>query len=167
VTVRHDQSDATGRRRASLLRSRCGHEGLAADQVARCPTSHCRRHVKTDPGVAWQVRPIDAYAAARAALTATRTTVPKAGDRIVEAIRALRAARRGAVKARTQTTNQLKSLLVTAPPEVRERLQGLKTSALPDRCPAQRCASHRQYLLERTTRQSPPAEHRPSTGGIG
>jgi hypothetical protein len=34
--------------------------------------------------------------------------------------------RRGAVKARTQTTNQLKSLLVTAPPEVRERLQDLK-----------------------------------------
>ena len=60
--------------------------------------------------------PIDAYAAARTALGASRMTVPKTGDGIVEAIRALRVARRGAVKARTQTTNALKSLLVTAPP---------------------------------------------------
>jgi len=40
----------------------------------------------------------------------------------------------GAVKARTQTTNQLKSLLVTAPLEVRERLQDLKTPALVQAC---------------------------------
>ncbi|MGH3605069.1 MAG: IS110 family transposase [Pseudonocardiaceae bacterium] len=78
--------------------------------------------------------PIDAYAATRAALTASRTSVPKTGDGIVEAIRALRVTRRGAVKARTQTTNQLKSLLVTAPPEVRERLQDLKTPALVQAC---------------------------------
>ncbi|MGH3618812.1 MAG: IS110 family transposase [Pseudonocardiaceae bacterium] len=78
--------------------------------------------------------PIDAYAATRAALTASRTSVPKTGDGIVEAIRALRVTRRGAVKARTQTTNQLKSLLVTAPPEVRERLQNLKTPALVQAC---------------------------------
>jgi hypothetical protein len=43
-------------------------------------------------------------------------------------------ARRGAVKARTQTTNQLKSLLVTAPPEVRERVQDLKTPVLVQAC---------------------------------
>ncbi len=78
--------------------------------------------------------PIDAYAAARAALTGTRAVVPKSGDGIVEAIRALRVARRGAVKARTQTTNQLKSLLVTAPPEVREHLQDLKTPVLVQAC---------------------------------
>jgi transposase len=78
--------------------------------------------------------PIDAYAAARTALSASRTTVPKTGDGIVEAIRALRVARRGAVKARTQTTNQLKSLLVTAPPQVRERLADLKTPALVQAC---------------------------------
>jgi transposase len=67
-------------------------------------------------------------------VTATRTAVPKAGDGIVEAIRALRVARRGAVKARTQTTNQLKSLLVTAPSEVRKRLQDLKTPVLVAAC---------------------------------
>ena len=78
--------------------------------------------------------PLDAYAAARAALAGVRVVVPKAGTGIVEAIRVLRITRRGAVKARTQTTNQLRSLLVTAPPEVRERFTGLKTPALVRAC---------------------------------
>lgn len=52
--------------------------------------------------------PIDAYFAAHNALAGTRTIIPKAGDRIVEAIRALRVTRRSAVKARTQRINQLK-----------------------------------------------------------
>jgi transposase len=78
--------------------------------------------------------PIDAYAAARAAVTGTHTAVLKGGDGVVEAIRALRVARRGAVQARTQATNPLKSLLVTAPPEVRERLACLKTPALVQAC---------------------------------
>jgi transposase len=67
--------------------------------------------------------PIDAYAAARAALSGAHVVVPKARDGIVEAIRMLRITRRSAVKARTQSTNQLKSLLVTAPPGLRERLR--------------------------------------------
>ncbi len=69
--------------------------------------------------------PIDAYGAARAALTATRSTVPKTDDGIVEAIRAPGS---GPVVARSrppQTTNAL-----TAPPEVRERMQDLKTQPL-------------------------------------
>jgi hypothetical protein len=55
-------------------------------------------------------------------LTGTHAVIPKFGDGIVKAIRVLRVVRRGAVKARRQTTNQLKSLLITAPPEVRGRL---------------------------------------------
>jgi transposase len=78
--------------------------------------------------------PIDAYAAARAALSGAHVVVPKTGDGIVEAIRVLRVTRRGAVKARTQTTNQLKSLLVTAPPKVRERLRNLSTPVLVKAC---------------------------------
>jgi transposase len=78
--------------------------------------------------------PIDAYAAARTALTGSRTTVPKAGDGIVEAIRTLRVTRRGAVKARTATINQLKALLVTAPAEIREPLAGLTTAVLIPAC---------------------------------
>ncbi|MGI8816954.1 MAG: IS110 family transposase [Pseudonocardia sp.] len=82
--------------------------GVAVLEIDRPDRRARRGQGKSDP--------LDAYAAARAALSGTRTVLPKSGDGIVEAIRALRVARRGAVKARTQTINQLKSLLVTAPP---------------------------------------------------
>jgi transposase len=48
----------------------------------------------------------------------------------VEMIRALRAARRSAMKARTQAANQLQGLRVTAPEELRRRLRGLSTKEL-------------------------------------
>jgi transposase len=55
--------------------------------------------------------------------------VPKAADGPVEAIRALRVARSGAVKARTQTINALRGLLVTAPAGLREQLRGHASAA--------------------------------------
>jgi len=110
---------------AGLARYLC-QAGVSVVEVDRPDRRARRAHGKSDP--------IDAYAAARAALSATCTTVPKTGEGIVEAIRVLRVTRRSAVKARTQTTNQLKSLLVTAPSEVRERLAGLKTLALVQAC---------------------------------
>jgi len=78
--------------------------------------------------------PLDAYSAARAALAGTATGTPKARDGRIEAIRALRVARASAVKARSQTTNQLKALLVTAPGELREQLRALSTTALVSTC---------------------------------
>ena len=45
--------------------------------------------------------------------------VPKLRKGRVEAIRALRVARSSAVKARSQATNQVKSLIVTGPPQLR------------------------------------------------
>lgn len=45
-------------------------------------------------------------------------------------IRTLRVARSSAVKARTQTANQLKNLLVTTPEELGQRLHGLSTRKL-------------------------------------
>jgi transposase len=56
--------------------------------------------------------------------------VPKSGDGEVEMIRALRAARRSAMKARTQAANQLQGLRVTAPDELFDRLRGLSTKEL-------------------------------------
>ncbi|MFI7639613.1 hypothetical protein [Nonomuraea sp. NPDC049400] len=56
------------------------------------------------------------------AVTVRAAAVPKARDARVEAIRALHAARAGAVKARTATLSQLKAMLVTAPAELREQL---------------------------------------------
>jgi len=81
-----------------------------------------RRKGKSDP--------TDAEAAARAVLSAEAAGSPKAGDDLVEMIRVLRVARQTAIKARTQAINALRSLLVTAPPELRDELRALSTSRL-------------------------------------
>ncbi len=72
----------------------------------------------------------DAERAARAVLAGETSGVPKSGDGCVEMIRALRAARRSAMKARTQAANQLQGLRVTAPEELLNRLRGLSTKEL-------------------------------------
>jgi transposase len=81
-----------------------------------------RRKGKSDP--------TDAEAAARAVLSAEAAGSPKAGDDLVEMIRVLRVARGTALKARTQAINALRSLLVTAPPELRDQLRALSTTRL-------------------------------------
>jgi len=72
----------------------------------------------------------DAEAAARAVLAGEASGVPKSGDGQVEMIRALRAARRSAIKTRTQAANQLQGMRVTAPEQLRRRLRGLSTKEL-------------------------------------
>jgi transposase len=74
--------------------------------------------------------PSDAERAARAVLAGEASGVPKSNDGEVEMIRTLRAARRSAVKARTQAANQLQALRVTAPEGLRNRLRGLSTKEL-------------------------------------
>jgi transposase len=74
--------------------------------------------------------PSDAERAARAVLAGEASGVPKSGDGRVEMIRTLRAARRSAMKARTQAANQIQGLRVTAPEQLRERLRGLSTKEL-------------------------------------
>lgn len=66
--------------------------------------------------------PIDAEAAARAVLSGTATVAPKLADGPIEAIRALRVARLGAVKAKTAAVNTLRSMIVTAPEPLRAQL---------------------------------------------
>jgi transposase len=100
--------------------------GVQVVEVDRPDRKARRAHGKSDP--------LDAYSAARSALAGTATGTPKARDGRVEAIRALRVARSSAVKARSQTTNQLKSLLITAPAELREQLRSLTTTALIATC---------------------------------
>jgi transposase len=74
--------------------------------------------------------PLDAEAAARAVLSGEAAGVPKAGNDLVEMIRVLRVARSSAMKARTQAVNVLRALVVTAPPELRQRLADLSTADL-------------------------------------
>jgi transposase len=82
-----------------------------------------RRHLKKSD-------PSDAERAARAVLAGQASGVPKSGDGRVEMIRTLRAARRSAIKARTQAANQLQGLRLTAPDELLNRLRGLSTKEL-------------------------------------
>ena len=67
-------------------------------------------------------------------LAGTASAPAKRRDGVVEAIRALRAVRSGAIKARTAAINQLKGLLVTAPSSLREDLDQLSVAALVATC---------------------------------
>jgi transposase len=100
--------------------------GLDVVEVDRPDRRARRTHGKSDP--------LDAYAAATAALTGGATTVPKTHDGDVEAIRFLRNARRSAVKARAEAITQLKAMLVTAPEPVRGGLRALSDTALISTC---------------------------------
>ena len=72
---------------------------------------------------------VDAEAAARAAASGEATAVPKSGDGPVECIRMLMVARRSATKARTQAANQIHSVTVGAPEQVKRQLKGLNLEA--------------------------------------
>jgi transposase len=74
--------------------------------------------------------PIDAEAAARAVQAGTASATPKTRSGPVEAIRALRVARRSAVKARSQAAHQLRCLVSTAPDELRDELRRLTLAQL-------------------------------------
>ena len=113
--------EATGCYGAALARHLRAREMLVVE-VMRPNRQTRRRKGKSDP--------TDAEAAARAVLSAEAAGSPKAGDDLVEMIRLLRVARGTAIKARTQAINALRSLLVTAPPELREQLRALSTSRL-------------------------------------
>jgi transposase len=96
--------------------------GVLVREVSRPKRQWRRRYGKSDPR--------DAEAAARAILAGEALGIPQQRDGTVEAIRLLRMARRSAMKARTQTTNQLRAVLDTAPEELREPLRRLKPQAL-------------------------------------
>jgi transposase len=75
--------------------------------------------------------PIDAI---QAALASERTGTPKQRDGRVEALRNLRVARRSAVEQRADTQRQMKTLIVTAPDDLRARLRGLSITNLIATC---------------------------------
>ncbi len=82
--------------------------------------------------------PIDAYAAARAALSGRATGQPKSRDGNVEMIRVLRVARTSAIRARAIALTQLKAVIKTAPEPLRSQLRGLDGATLVTRCRALR-----------------------------
>jgi transposase len=113
--------EGTGSYAAGLARwlAARGHQVV---EVNRPNRQTRRRHGKSDP--------IDAEAAARAALGGQGLVRPKAADGTVEMLRVLRMARRSAIKSRTQTIQQLDSLVVTAPDRLRAKLRRLSLEQL-------------------------------------
>jgi hypothetical protein len=77
---------------------------------------------------------LDAENAARAVLAGRAIATPKAADGQIEMLRQIKIAKDTAVKARTQAIVTLKTLVITAPPELREQLDGLSRVALIERC---------------------------------
>ncbi len=77
---------------------------------------------------------IDAEHAAREVLSGDATSVPKAANGSVEALRLIKVARDTAVKARSQAIIALKSALVTASDELRAALEGLSDFRLITAC---------------------------------
>lgn len=102
---------------------------LTANEVTVVEVDRPDRKARRDNG---KSDPIDAYGAATAVLSGRAGGTPKSRNGIVEAIRALRVVRKSAVKARTQTINQIRTLIVTAPSVVRDRLRGLSARELVD-----------------------------------
>jgi transposase len=105
--------EGTGAYGAELARVLAAH-GVAVLDVDRPDRKTRRMKGKSDP--------IDAYAAATAVASGRATGSPKSRTGTVEAVRALRIARRSAVKARTQAINQIRGLLVAAPAALREQV---------------------------------------------
>ncbi|HEX5996539.1 MAG TPA: IS110 family transposase [Jiangellales bacterium] len=104
---------------------------LAAERVTLVEVDRPDRKTRRVKG---KSDPIDAIAAARAALSGQAAGAPKTRIGPVEAIRALRVARRGAVKARTAALNQLHGVIISAPQELRDELAAQPRSTLVAYC---------------------------------
>lgn len=124
-SVSHAGVEGTGTYGAAIMQLLRA-AGVCVVEVNRPDRARRRRRGKSDP--------TDAEHAARAVLAGDATAVPKAQDGAVEGLRMLLVARRGAVKARTQAGNQLRCLLVTAPPAERQALARGPLAACVARC---------------------------------
>jgi len=101
-------------------------EGVVVVEVDRPNRQKRRKLGKSDP--------IDAEAAARAALSGEANVTPKRRDGTVEQMRVLMIARRSARMQRNQTLNQLRQIVICGPDEIRTRFKdrykaGLVTEA--------------------------------------
>jgi transposase len=125
---------APGRRAWALEGSGCYGAGLARFltaqgecvlEIERPARSGSKARLKSDS--------LDAERAARQLLAGAAAGLPRLGAE-TQALRALLTTREGAVSACTAALNGLRALVVTCPPQLRERLQGLSEAALLNTC---------------------------------
>lgn len=107
--------EGTGSYGAGLAR-KLSAAGIRVVEVS-CPNRQLRRRKgKSDP--------VDAESAARVPLAGEALGTPKSQDGPIEAMRLVRIERRSAIKARTQTANQLHGTIASAPESLRQRFRG-------------------------------------------
>jgi len=112
--------------------------GVRVVEVDRPNRQVRRRRGKSDP--------VDAIAAARAALSGDAAVEAKTRTGRVESIRVLRLARSSARKERTRAVNQMRSIVSTAPEAIREDMRDLPIAALLERAAAFRPAGRTDVL---------------------
>ena len=108
--------EGTGSYGAGLTRD-LHHQGISVVEVDRPNRQKRRRQGKSDT--------LDAVSAARAAQGGDANGSAKTRTGNVEAMRVLRVARSSARRSRTQAINQMRSLISTAPDELRSELRDL------------------------------------------
>ena len=123
--------EGTGSYGAGLTRHLLS-ETVAVVEVDRPNRQKRRLRGKSDP--------LDAVAAARAALSGEAQGEAKTRDGNVESIRVLRLVKLSARKDRTRALNQMHSVISTAPEELRAELRGLTNFRLVERAVAYRPA---------------------------
>lgn len=96
--------------------------GHTVIEVNRPDRTQRRQTGKSDPA--------DAYAAAHAVRTGRATTPPKLNHGPIEQLRLLKTLRDSAVKTRTATINQIRSIIRTAPADLADQLHGLTQQRL-------------------------------------
>jgi transposase len=111
--------------------------GVSSMEVNHPNRARCRRLGRSDA--------TDAENAARAVLAGEAEAVAKVQGDIGEALRALLVAHRNAIKARTQSANQFRALLVTVAPGEWERL-GRGTPSFSVACRARLVATDMDFL---------------------
>ncbi len=120
-TVERVGVEGTGTYGAGLARHLAA-SGITVIEVDRPNRQERRRNGKSDE--------LDAIEAARAVLSGRARGHAKGGNGNVEALRALLVAKRSARSVRIRTSGQLRHLVITAPDDLRMRLQGGTTKAL-------------------------------------
>jgi transposase len=144
-TVRRAGVEGTGSYGASLTRYLLAH-GVDVFDVTWMDRADRRRRDKSDP--------LDAQNAARAVLSGRACARAKSGDGPVQIARMYKLTKASAVKARTQAINQLKAVLVTADPALREELAELGNAELFRTCARFTDASSRWVVGEESVLQA-------------
>lgn len=128
-TVARVGVEGTGSYGAGICRYLTG-AGVEVVEVCRPDRSDRRRRGKSDV--------LDAAAAADAARSGQRVSIPKSRDGAVESVRVLRLDRASAVQARTKAVQLLRQLIITAPDQLRDQIRHLTKMELIHHCAAWR-----------------------------